>query len=44
MGTEGEEEDVGKCWVTFREEREDTGNRKRKPYIAVCGDFNGICR
>jgi len=44
MRPEGEEEDVGRCWVTLREEREDTGNWKRKPYIAVCSDFKGLCR
>jgi hypothetical protein len=43
MGPEIEEEDVDKCWVTLREERDDTGNWKRKPCTAVCGDFKGLC-
>jgi hypothetical protein len=42
-GPEDEEEDVSSYWVTLRE-REDTGNWKRKPYIAVYGDFQGLCR
>jgi len=35
---EGEEEDVNSYWVTFTK-RKDTGNWKRKHYIALSGEL-----
>jgi hypothetical protein len=36
---EDEEEDVSNYWMTSRK-REDTGNRKRKHSIALCGELS----
>jgi len=37
-GLEGEEEGVSSYWMTLRKKK-DTGNWKRKHYIALCGEL-----
>jgi hypothetical protein len=36
--TEDEEEYVSRYWMTLKK-RKDTGNLKRKPWIALCGEI-----